>query len=396
MSKTSIIEIENMQFHAFHGCYAEEQVVGNPCTVHLAMRVDTTKAEESDSIADTLNYQLAYELVAEEMMQTSHILEHVAKRILRRLFAEFQQLEWAQVKVVKHNPPMGGQIDGVAVTLARTREEMGMGIDVGAKAEEENRGFGEMMALMRRLRRDCPWDRKQTIGSLRQYTLEEVYELADAIVDNSDADIRKELGDLLMHVLFYALIAEEEGRFDILDVIRGENEKLVYRHPHVFGPNPTQDADEVERQWEALKLKEKGGNRRVLQGVPKGLPALVKAMRIQEKAAAAGFDWTIREDVWGKVREELEETLEAMREGDSAHMQEEFGDLLFAVVNAARLYDVDPGFALELANRKFMSRFNHVEARTLESGRQLQDMTLDEMEAFWGEAKRIERGEGVE
>ncbi len=393
MSKTALIEIEDMQFHAYHGCYAEEQVVGNPCTVHLAMRVDTSAAEESDSITDTLNYQLAYELVAEEMMQTSHILEHVAKRILKRLFREFALLEWARVKVVKHNPPMGGQIEGVSVSLERTREEMAEGIDTGGKAEEENRIFGELMALMRRLRRDCPWDRKQTISSLRQYTLEEVYELADAIVDDSDTDIRKELGDLLMHVAFYALIAEEEGRFDIRDVMRGENEKIIYRHPHVFGPNPTQDADEVERQWEALKLKEKGGNRRVLQGVPKGLPALVKAMRIQEKAAAAGFDWTIREDVWGKVDEELRETREAVGESDSAHTQEEFGDLLFAVVNAARLYDVDPGFALELANRKFMRRFNHVEARTLECGRQLQDMRLEEMEAFWNEAKRIERGE---
>ncbi|PID90392.1 MAG: nucleoside triphosphate pyrophosphohydrolase [Bacteroidetes bacterium] len=258
---------------------------------------------------------------------------------------------------------------------------------------EELALFGELVYLMRRLRRDCPWDAKQTVESLRQYTIEEVHELADAIVDHSDVNIRKELGDLIMHVVFYALIGEEHGRFSLAEMLKGENEKLIYRHPHVFGDNPSTDADEVERQWEALKLKEKGGNRRVLEGVPRSLPALVKAMRIQEKAAAAGFDWTMREDVWGKVEEELAETREAVMEEDIPHMQEEFGDLLFAVINAARLYDVDPAFALEEANRKFMRRFNHVETRTLESGRQLADMSLDEMEAFWCEAKRIERGE---
>ncbi len=264
----------------------------------------------------------------------------------------------------------------------------------GAREAEELALFGELVHLMRRLRRDCPWDAKQTVESLRQYTIEEVHELADAIVDRSDVDIRKELGDLIMHVVFYALIGEEHGRFSLAEMLRGENEKLIYRHPHVFGENPTTDADEVERQWEALKLREKGGNRRVLEGVPRSLPALVKAMRIQEKAAAAGFDWTAPEDVWGKVDEELAETREAVGEQDRAHMQEEFGDLLFAVINAARLYRIDPAFALEEANRKFMRRFNHVEALATEGGRQLASMSLEEMEALWCRVKRMERGEG--
>lgn len=251
--------------------------------------------------------------------------------------------------------------------------------------------FEKLVDLMRQLRAGCPWDGAQTIPSLRQYTIEEAHELADAIIDDKPDDIRKELGDLLMHIVFYALIAEEQGLFTLSDIIAGENEKLIYRHPHVFGDTRTSSAHEVEQQWEALKLKEKGGNRRVLQGVPRSLPALVKASRIQEKAAAVGFDWPERQDVWPKVQEEYQEVQEAIKADNPDGIQEEFGDLLFAIVNAARLYGVEPDAALERANRKFIARFNHLEAQTITKGRSLHDMTLEEMNTYWDEAKQLER-----
>lgn len=251
--------------------------------------------------------------------------------------------------------------------------------------------FDEHLNIMELLREKCPWDAKQTIPSLRQYTIEEVFELADAIVDEAWDNVRKELGDILMHVVFYSLIADEEGKFSFADVLRGENEKLVYRHPHVFDPNSHLTAREVEEQWEDLKLKEKGGNRRVLEGVPRTLPPITKALRIQEKASAAGFDWERRDEVWSKVEEELGEAKEAALHESHAAQEGEIGDLLFAAINAARLYGIDPSMALEKTNKKFIRRFQHVEDGAMAQGKTLHEMTLREMDALWDEAKEEER-----
>jgi len=252
--------------------------------------------------------------------------------------------------------------------------------------------LAHLLELVRRIRRDCPWDREQTLQSLRPYTLEEVHELADAILDDDNAAMRKELGDMLMHIFFYAVIAEEEHRFDMSQVLDAISEKIVYRHPHVFGDVTVADAREVEQRWEALKLKEKDGNRRVLQGVPRSLPPLTKALRIQEKASAVGFDWKDGEGVWPKVMEEIGELREAIDENpQGAHAQEELGDALFALVNLARFLRIDPVVALEQSNQKFMRRFNHVESRALEQGRSLPEMTLQEMDVYWDEAKELER-----
>lgn len=245
------------------------------------------------------------------------------------------------------------------------------------------------------LRRECPWDRKQTNESLRPNTVEEVFELCDALINDDNLNIRKELGDVLLHILFYSKIGEEKGAFDIADVADALNAKLIFRHPHVFGEVKADDAHQVELNWEQIKLREKGGNKTVLAGVPAALPALIKADRIQEKAANVGFDWESREQVWDKVREEIVEVgreIETM--DDPARVEEEFGDLLFSLVNAARLYKVNPENALEKTNKKFISRFNHVESRAREIGRSLGDMTLAEMDALWDEAKRLERDGG--
>ncbi len=241
---------------------------------------------------------------------------------------------------------------------------------------------------MQRLRTECPWDREQTIQSLRNNTIEETYELADAIAAEDWDAIRQELGDLLLHVVFYACIAQEQGRFDIGDVIEGLVDKLVYRHPHVFADasdfdfpvNPKQ----VSENWEALKLKEKSRRGGVLSGVPKGLPSMVKAFRVSQKAAAAGFDWQRREDVWDKVHEEV---AEVRAESGHDRLEDEFGDLFFALVNAARLYGVDPEMALERTNRKFISRFEHIEGRA--AGRPLRDFTPEQLEQWWQEAKCV-------
>lgn len=248
--------------------------------------------------------------------------------------------------------------------------------------------FGRLLDIMRALRAKCPWDGKQTIESLRQYTIEEVYELVGAIDDRDAQGLKKELGDVLMHVLFYAAIAQEKGLFSMLDVCQALEEKLIYRHPHVFGASKASTPEEVEQQWEALKLKEKGGNRRVLEGVPKALPALVKALRISEKAAAAGFEWQQPQDIWAKVDEELEE-LKAAIAGESPERQEaELGDVLFAVVNAARLYHIDPSAALEHTNREFMARFDCMEQQAETEGKPIHTLTFDEWQALWTNAKK--------
>ncbi|MDR3194154.1 MAG: nucleoside triphosphate pyrophosphohydrolase [Tannerella sp.] len=260
--------------------------------------------------------------------------------------------------------------------------------------EERLAAFGRLLDIMDELREKCPWDRKQTNESLRANTIEETYELCDAILRNEPDDIRKELGDLLLHIVFYARIGEEQGAFDIRDVCRSLCEKLVYRHPHVFGDARADDSRKVEQSWEQLKLKEKDGNKTVLEGVPAALPSLVKAYRIQDKARNAGFDWDNREQVWDKIEEEWNELRYELAQMDTDRMEAEFGDVFFSLVNAARLYGINPDNALERTNRKFIRRFNYLEAQTLRSGRSLKDMTLAEMDALWNEAKRLEREHG--
>ncbi len=237
------------------------------------------------------------------------------------------------------------------------------------------------------LRVQCPWDAKQTNDSLRPNTIEEVYELTQALLDDNPDEIRKELGDVLLHVLFYAKIGSETGRFDIGDVAEALNEKLIFRHPHIFGTVKAENAEAVEQNWEQIKLKEKGGNRTVLAGVPTALPALVKAFRVQEKVAHVGFDWETPSQVWNKVAEETAEVGQAIAENKKDDIEAEFGDLLFSVINAARLYGVNPENALERTNRKFIARFNYLEAKAKEQGRELKEMTLGEMDALWNEAK---------
>lgn len=238
------------------------------------------------------------------------------------------------------------------------------------------------------LRVKCPWDAKQTNESLRPNTIEEVYELTQALLDDKPDEIKKELGDVFLHVIFYAKIGSESGRFDIGDVAEALNDKLIFRHPHIFGNVKADDADAVAQNWEQIKLKEKGGNKTVLAGVPAALPALVKAFRIQEKAANVGFDWESREQVWDKVAEETAEVATAIKEDKKEDIEAEFGDLLFSIINAARLYGVNPENALERTNRKFISRFNYIEEKAKAAGRKLGEMTLDEMDALWNEAKK--------
>lgn len=257
--------------------------------------------------------------------------------------------------------------------------------------KEQLEAFGKLLDIMDELRVKCPWDRKQTLESLRKLTIEETYELGDAIIERDMAEIKKELGDILLHIVFYAKIGDEMESFDIEDVINSLNEKLIYRHPHVFGDVSVADATEVEENWEALKLKEKGRKKKVLEGVPASLPALIKANRIQEKVRGVGFDWEEREQVWDKVKEELSEVEHEMRANDQAKLEEEFGDLLFSLVNAARLYDIDPETALERTNRKFIRRFNYLEEKTLGNGRSLHDMSLEEMDHYWEEAKKLDK-----
>lgn len=248
-----------------------------------------------------------------------------------------------------------------------------------------------LLTIMDRLRIECPWDREQTMESLRNNTIEECFELTDAILDGDLQEIRKELGDLLLQIVFYAKIGEEQGAFDIGDVANSIADKLVYRHPHVFSTVEVENAADVTRNWEQLKMKEKGGNKSVLSGVPRGMPSLPKAFRIGQKAAAVGFDWEKREDVWAKVKEEIAEVEHEIQQGNQELLEKEFGDVLFAICNAARLYGVNPDTALEKTNRKFINRFNYLEDKTIKQGTPLTDLTLNQMNVYWDEAKKLEK-----
>ena len=255
--------------------------------------------------------------------------------------------------------------------------------------EEKLKAFGRLLDIMDQLREQCPWDREQTFESLRNLTIEETYELADAILKNDKEDIKKELGDLLLHIVFYARIASETDSFNIKDVIDTLCEKLIFRHPHVFGNVDVKNNSEtVKENWEELKQKE--GNKSVLQGVPDSLPALIKAHRIQDKVRAVGFDWDEREQIWDKVKEELDELKVEVQKENAENMEKEFGDLFFSLVNAARLYNIEPETALERTNLKFIKRFNYLEEHTFGKGKSLKKMNLDEMNEIWEEAKKFD------
>jgi len=261
--------------------------------------------------------------------------------------------------------------------------------------EEQLKAFDRLLTVMDELREKCPWDKKQTFESLRQNTIEEANELATAIIQKNMTEISKELGDVLLHVIFYAKMGSETGDFDIADVCNRLCDKLIFRHPHVYGDAAAQNAEQVSQLWEQVKLKEKDGNNSVLSGISNSLPTLVKAYRIQDKVANVGFDWANREDVWDKVKEEIgefETELANRGDGESVNREkeeEELGDLLFSLINAARLYKLKPDNALEKTNQKFIQRFNYIEQKAKEQGRQVKDLTLDEMEGFWQEAKRV-------
>ena len=250
--------------------------------------------------------------------------------------------------------------------------------------------FARLLDIMDELRTKCPWDRKQTNETLRANTIEETFELSDAILQDDPDAIKKELGDLLLHIVFYAKIGEEKGVYDIKSVCDSLIEKLIFRHPHVFGDTVANESKQVEQNWEQLKLKEKDGHKTVLEGVPSALPSMIKAYRIQDKARNVGFDWEVKEQVWDKVQEELNELRNEIADMDPDGMEDEFGDFLFSMINAARLYKINPDNALERTNRKFIHRFNYLEEHTLKQGRNLKDMTLAEMDKIWNEAKRNE------
>ena len=279
--------------------------------------------------------------------------------------------------------------------------------------EEKLKAFGRFLDVLDTLREKCPWDRKQTNHSLRANTIEEVFELSDALMKDDTPNVCKELGDVLLHVCFYAKIGEENEDFDIADVCNKLTDKLVFRHPHVYHPSQVgaeepkplpygedlehdemQNADTAQKvieNWEQIKLKEKDGNKRVLSGVPDALPSLIKAYRIQDKARNVGFDWEDKADVWAKVREEMGELEEELKKGDKDRSAKELGDFLFSVINAARLYKINPDDALELTNQKFIRRFNYIEDHSIKSGKPLTEMTLDEMDKLWNEAKALEK-----
>lgn len=248
--------------------------------------------------------------------------------------------------------------------------------------------FGRLLDILDQLRLKCPWDKEQTFESLRPLTLEECYELSEALLQKYHPDVCKELGDILLHIVFYSKIAEEQQLFDVKDVCDQLAEKLIFRHPHVFGTVSVQDAGEVEKNWEKLKLKEKNGNGSVLAGVPSSLPSLIKAYRMQDKAAGVGFDWEDRRQVWAKVQEEIREFQREIEKDDKDGMEDEFGDLLFSLINVARLYGINPDNALEHTNKKFRERFNYLEAETLRKGLSLKEMSLDQMEVIWQQAKK--------
>ncbi len=253
--------------------------------------------------------------------------------------------------------------------------------------EQQLQAFGRLLDIMDDLREKCPWDRKQTMETLRPLTIEETYELGDAILDGDLEEVKKELGDILLHMVFYAKIGAEKKAFDIADVLNGICEKLITRHPHIYGDVKVSGEEEVKSNWEKIKLKE--GKKSVLEGVPRSLPAMVKATRIQEKARGIGFDWEETSQVWDKVQEELTELREEVEKGDAKKTEQEFGDLIFSLINVSRYLKVDPESALERTNKKFIKRFTYLEEKSAEAGRQLSDMTLTEMDEIWEEAKKL-------
>lgn len=255
--------------------------------------------------------------------------------------------------------------------------------------KEQMEAFGRFLDVLDELREKCPWDKKQTNDSLRPNTIEETYELCDALARNDEKEICKELGDVLLHIAFYAKIASEKGEFDMKDVCDKLCDKLIFRHPHVFGDVKAETAGQVSENWEQLKLKEKDGNKTVLSGVPSALPALIKAYRIQDKARNVGFDWEEKDQVWDKVQEELGEFKVEIANVDADKAEAEFGDFLFSIINAGRLYGINPENALERTNQKFIRRFNYLEAHTITKGKNLKDMTLAEMDLLWNEAKKL-------
>ena len=267
---------------------------------------------------------------------------------------------------------------------------------------KELEAFARVLDVMDELREKCPWDAKQTIESIRPLTIEETYELSDAILDNDMPNVCKELGDIMMHIVFYSIIAKENGAFDVVEVMNKMCDKLIYRHPHVFSTEKVKDAEQVLQNWEQLKTKEKDGNKRILSGVPESLPAVIKAYRMQDKARAVGFDWNNKEEVWDKVKEEVGELEDELKKlsgekealGEEKYRdlaEKELGDLMFSIINAARLYDLNPDTALEATCKKFRRRFTYLEEQTIRQGRNLREMTLEEMDAIWDEAKRLER-----
>ncbi len=256
--------------------------------------------------------------------------------------------------------------------------------------EEKLKAFERLLNIMDELREKCPWDKKQTIESIRHLTIEETYELSDAILDSDLKNVKKELGDILLHIVFYARIASETNEFNITDVINSLCEKLIHRHPHIYGDVKVDNEEQVKENWEKLKLKEKEGNKSVLGGVPKSLPSLIKASRIQEKARAVGFDWDKKEQVWEKVQEEIGEFKNEVDSSASKEkIENEFGDVLFSLINYARFMDINPEDALEKTNRKFIKRFQYLESEAAKNGKQLSEMTLAEMDVYWNKAKEL-------
>lgn len=256
--------------------------------------------------------------------------------------------------------------------------------------EEKIEAFGRLVDVLDHLRAECPWDKKQTNESLRPNTIEETFELADALLKNDKENICEELGDVLMHMIFYSKIGEEKGDFDIADVCNREADKLIFRHPHIYGDSTAETSDDVLKNWEQIKLKENGGKKRVLSGVPDSLPSLIKAYRVQDKARNVGFDWADRKDVWKKVHEELNELEAELEREDKDRSTRELGDFLFSVINAARLYKLNPDNALEYTNQKFIRRFNYIEEHSIRAGKPLTEMSLEEMDKLWEEAKSKE------
>lgn len=255
--------------------------------------------------------------------------------------------------------------------------------------ENKLKATARVLEVMDTLREQCPWDREQTFASLRNNTIEEAFELTDAITDGDMEGIKEELGDVLLHIVFYSKMADEQGKFDFADVCNALCEKLIYRHPHIYSDVIADSPEEVKQNWEALKLRKKARKSGLLGGVPRSLPAMVKAFRIGEKAASAGFDWEQKQDVWQKVHEEIAEVEAEMRAENRDNIESEIGDLFFALINACRLYGIDPENALERTNKKFIKRFNHIEARAAEQDKLVSDLNLEQMESYWQEAKKL-------